>query len=107
VVGDHRTGRITLFPQKLAYQPDRSALVALALHQNVEHFALSIDGTPQIDQPAIDFDEYLVKMPSGMRLGPASSKVSCDHGTEVFHPAPHRLIGDDNAAFSQDQLNIS
>jgi hypothetical protein len=54
--------------QQFPHQFQCSPLVPLALHQNVENFALSIDGTPQVDQPAIDFDEYLVKMPSGMRL---------------------------------------
>jgi hypothetical protein len=42
-----------------------------------------------------------------MRLGPASSKVSCDHGTEVFHPATHRLIGNDDPALSQQVLDIA
>jgi hypothetical protein len=37
------------FPHQFQYSP----LVRLALHDNVEDFALSIDGTPQ---PAIDFD---------------------------------------------------
>src|SRR6266545_5283076 len=46
-------------------------------------------------------------MPSGMRLGPASSKISRDHGSEVFHPAAHRLVGNHDPAFSQQVLDIA
>jgi hypothetical protein len=77
-------------------------LIPLALHENVEDLALSIDGTPQVDQLAIDFDEYLVKMPSGMRPGPASSKVSRNHRSEVVYPATHRLIGHDDPVADRD-----
>ena len=42
-----------------------------------------------------------------MRFGPASSKISCDHGSEVFHLATHRLVGDRNPAFSQQILDIA
>ena len=42
-----------------------------------------------------------------MRLGPAPSKVSCDHGTEVIHPATHRFIGSNDPALSQRVLDIA
>jgi hypothetical protein len=40
-------------------------------------------------------------------LGPASSKVSRDHGSEVFHPAAYRLIGNHDPALSQQVLDIA
>src|SRR4249919_3382721 len=46
-------------------------------------------------------------MPGGMRLGPASSKISRDHGSEVFHPAAYRFIGNHDPAFSQQVLDIA
>jgi Tripartite tricarboxylate transporter family receptor len=107
VIGHNLVRNKANFLEQFPHQFQCSPLVPLALHENVEDFALSIDGTPQVDQPAIDFDEYLVKMPSGMRLGPASSKVSGDHGTKVFHPATHRLIGNDDPALSQQVLDIA
>ena len=107
VIGHNLVRNKANFLEQFPHQFQCSSLVPLALHENVEDFALSIDGTPQVDQPAIDFDEYLVKMPSGMRLGPASSKVSCDHGTEVIHPATHRFIGSDDPALSQQILDIA
>ena len=46
-------------------------------------------------------------MLSGMRLGPGPSKVSCELGSEVFHPAAYSLVGDHNPAFSQQVLDIA
>src|SRR5262245_32932388 len=42
-----------------------------------------------------------------MGLGPAPSKVSCDRGSEVLHPAAHRLVGDQDPALSQQILDIA
>ena len=43
----------------------------------------------------------------GMRLGPASSKISRDHGSEMFHPAAYRFIGNHDPAFNQQVLDIA
>jgi hypothetical protein len=99
----HTIQLLQQFPHQFQCRP----LVPLALHQNVEDLALGVDRTPQVDQPTIDFDENLVKMPSGMRPGPAPSKVNCDHGTEVIHPATHRLIGNDDPTLGQQVLDIA
>ena len=44
-------------------------------------------------------------MPSGMGLGPASSKVRRDRGSDMFHPAAYRLVGNHDPAFSQQVLD--
>jgi hypothetical protein len=75
------------FPHQLQCGP----LVPLALQQNVEDFALGVDGTPQIDQPPIDLDVHLVKMPCAMRLGATFAEISCNCRSKVVHPAAHRL----------------
>ena len=46
LVGDQQLRREALFPEQLAHQPDRRALVAPPLNQHVEDFALVIDGAP-------------------------------------------------------------
>jgi hypothetical protein len=43
----------------------------------------------------------------GMTPGPVPSKVNCDHGTEVIHPATHRLIGNDDPTLGQQVLDIA
>ena len=65
-----------------------------SLDQHVEDLALGVDGAPQIDHPAIDFQIDFVQMPSRMGLGPAFAQVRCDHRPEMVHPAPDGLIGD-------------
>jgi hypothetical protein len=67
VVRDDRIRRKALFPQKLAYQPDRSALVALALDQDVKDFPLGIDRAPQVHPAHIDTNVHFIQMPGGMR----------------------------------------
>jgi hypothetical protein len=59
---------------------------AAGLDQNVEHFALGIQGPPELDQATIDLEINLVEMPDGMRLRPAVAKIGRDHRSEVFHP---------------------
>jgi hypothetical protein len=46
LVGDHHPGRPLLFLQQLAQQPLGRALVAPALHQNVEHNAVLVHRSP-------------------------------------------------------------
>ena len=56
------------FIQKLAYQFQRRRLVLPDLDQNVERFALGVDGAPQIDHAAIDLQIDFVEMPGRMGL---------------------------------------
>ena len=42
-----------------------------------------------------------------MRLWPTFAQVGCDPRPEMAHPAPDRLIGDDNPAFSQQILDLA
>jgi hypothetical protein len=57
-----------------------------SLDQHVEDLAFGVDGAPQIDHPAIDFQIDFVQMPSRMGFGPAFAQVRCDHRTEMVHP---------------------
>ena len=47
--------------QKFAHQFQRGTLVPPPLDQHVEHFALGVDGAPQIDHPAIGFQIDFVR----------------------------------------------
>ena len=60
VVGDHSIGNEAVFLQKLAHQFQRGVLVSLGLDQHVEDFTLRIDGAPQIDHAASDFQIHLI-----------------------------------------------
>src|SRR4029079_13891565 len=79
-------------------------LIFLALPRELNPcFSLERAASSPLDE---DPDKHLIEMPSLLRLGPVSSKVSCDRRSEVSHPAAHRLIGHHDAALSQQVLDI-
>src|ERR1700739_3903578 len=55
IVRDELVRNKTVFLQKLAHEFQRRPLVPPALDQNIKHFALGVDGAPQIGRAAIDF----------------------------------------------------
>ena len=66
-----------------------------------------IDGAPEIVQHALDPDEHLVHVPLVPWSWPAASQAVGESRPEFHAPASHRLVGDDDAALSQDQLHIA
>ncbi len=68
VIRDELVWDKAIFLQELAHQFQRGTLVPSALDQHIEHFALGVDGAPQIDHAAIDFQIDFVQMPSRMGL---------------------------------------
>ncbi len=72
-VGRHPFGDEAIFLQKLAHKFRRSRLVSLGLKQDVEQFALGIDGAPEVDHAASDLQIHLIEMPRRMRSWSALS----------------------------------
>jgi len=52
-------------------------------------------------------DHHLVEVPSIARAWAAPPQLSCDPGPEFQHPAPHRLIGNLQAALGEKFLNVA
>jgi hypothetical protein len=92
-------------------QPFEEALrclgVSPGLNQDVEHNAILIDGTPEVMLHALDTDEDFIHVPLVARSWPAASQAVGETGGELLAPPPNRLAGDDDATFSQGQLNIT
>src|SRR3954471_18657629 len=107
LIGDEQFRREALFPEELAHQPECRLLVAAALNQHVENLALMIDGAPQVHAFAGYPDHHLVEVPSIARPWPTPPQVSCDPGPEFQNPAPHRFIGNLEAALGQEILHIA
>ena len=59
-VGRHPFGDAAIFLQKLAHEFQRSRLVSLGLNQDVEDFALGIDGAPEVDHAAGDLARRMI-----------------------------------------------
>jgi hypothetical protein len=66
-----------------------------------------IDGAPQVHPFASNPDYHLVEVPSVARAWAAPPQLSCDPGPEFQHPAPHRLIGNLQAALGEKFLNVA
>src|SRR5271166_3524946 len=73
---------------------------------HVEHNALLIHGAPQMVLHSLDPDEHFVEVPFVSWPGPAAAQTAGKCLAELLAPAPDRLIGSDNASFSQEQLDI-
>jgi hypothetical protein len=80
--------------------------IAPGLDEDVEHNAILIHGAPEIMLHALDTDEDLIHVPLVAGSWPAASQAVGETRGESFAPASHRLIGDDDTAFRQDQLDI-
>jgi hypothetical protein len=96
-----------LFLEELAHQPDCRPLVAPALNQHVENLALVIDGAPQVHPFAGNPNHHLVEVPSIARAWAAPSQLSCDPVPEFQNPAPHRFIGNLQAALGEEFFNVA
>src|SRR5450432_939729 len=107
IVGDQTVGNEAVFLQKFAHQFQRSVLVSLALDQNFEDFALSVDGAPKIDHAAGDFQIDFIQMPGRVRSGAALAQIRRDHRPEMIHPTPNGLVGDRDAAFRQQIFDVA
>ena len=77
------------------------------LNQDVEHNAVLIHGTPKIVLHALDPDEHLVHVPLVSRPWSAASQAARECLAELLAPLTNGLIRDNDATFSQQQLNIS
>jgi len=96
-----------LFLHQLAHQFQCGPLVSPGLNQDIQHFSLVIDSTPQIHALAIDGDKHLVEMPTPIRAGTRSSKLVRISQTELYRPAPDTLIGDVYATLGEHIFNIA
>jgi len=107
VVRDQSLGDEGVFLEKLAHQFQRGMLVSLGLDQHVEDLAFGVDGAPEIEHSAIDFQIDLVKTLGRVRLGPALSQVRCDERPEMIRPASERLIRDPYRALREQIFDVA
>jgi hypothetical protein len=73
----------------------------------VEHHAFLIHCAPKIVLYTLDPDEHLVQMPLISKPWPSVAQAVDKALAKFLAPAPHRLIGDDNTTFGEEQLDIS
>ena len=91
--------------QKLFEEALQGVGIATGLNEDVEHNALLIDGTPEIVLHASDSDEDLVHVPLVPWPRPATAQAVSETRAEFLAPAFYHLVGDHDAALSQEQLS--
>ena len=76
------------------------------LNQDVEHNPILVDGAPEVVLNTLDPDEHLIQVPFIAWLRPPAAHAIGERRGKFLAPAPDRLVGDNDAALSQNQLNI-
>jgi hypothetical protein len=107
VIRDQPIGNEAVFLQKFAHQFQRGVLVSPGLDQHIEDLAFGVDGAPQINHAAIDFQVGFVQMPGRVGLRAPFAQVCCDHRPEMIHPASNRLIRHRDASLRQQIFDVA
>jgi hypothetical protein len=84
----------------------RGALITVRLHQDIDHVAILIHGTPEILLLAVDSYEDFVQMPSITQAALTPRQLSGIVRTEVLTPESNRLIRHDDSTFGEKILDI-
>jgi hypothetical protein len=79
----------------------------VALHQDIEHDPVLIDGAPEVMQFASDAKENLVEVPLVARPRSSPTKLPDKGHTEPQAPSADAFIGDNYAALDQEQLDVA
>jgi hypothetical protein len=98
---------IALAPEKLSHEFQCCPLVSTLLNQDVENFAFTIHGAPQVHLLAADIHENFVDVPmiKGSRTAftdPAGIGLS-----ELQHPQTDRFIADVDSSLREKIFNIT
>ena len=107
LVGDDDPRHILQTLQQPLEEALRRSGIAATLHQDVEHDPILIDGTPKIMQLTPDPDEDLVHVPFVAWPRPTPAELVREARGELQTPSPNARIGDNHAAFGQDQLDVT
>jgi hypothetical protein len=106
LVGDDHPRLIVQALQQPSEEAHCGTGVAPGLNQDIEHNAMLIDGAPKVVLHALDPDEDFIQVPLVAWLRPPASQPIRETRGEFLAPAAHRLVGDQDATLSEDQLNI-
>ncbi len=106
LVCDQPARLAALSSQQLAEEPFGRPSIAPRLHQDVEHVAVLVHGTPQILLPPLDPHEQFVQIPGVALAAPAVSQPPRIGESERHTPLPNRLVGYGDTPFSEEILNL-
>ena len=75
-IGYNRRRREALLLQEFPHQPNCRPSVPAGLNQEIQDFALTVHGTPEIELPPSNYDDHLVQVPAFGRSWPPTLNPS-------------------------------
>ena len=105
VRNDHPRSILQAFQQTLE-EPLGSIPITALLNENIKDNTVLIHSAPKIALSTLDPNEHFIEVPFVARLGSKAAQTASKALAEFLTPASHCLVGDYDATFCQDQLNI-
>ncbi len=104
LVGNHHSRITAIRLDQLFKEALGRPLVAPLLHQDIEHVAMLIHGTPEIKNLTVDLDHNFIKIPLVARPWPVSPNDIGEQRTKPLLPFMDGLVTDVDTAVSKDAL---
>ncbi len=105
-IGDNRRRREALLLQEFPHQPNCRPSVPAGLNQEIQDFALTVHGTPEIELPPSNYDDHLVQVPAFGRSWPPTLNPPRIGPTEFQDPSSNCLIRDVETTLGKQVLNV-
>ena len=105
-IGYNRRRREALLLQEFPHQPNYRPSVPAGLNQEIQDFALTVHGTPEIELPPSNYDDHLVQMPAFGRSWPPTLNPPRIGPTEFQDPSSNCLIRDVETTLGKQVLNV-
>ena len=105
-IGYNRRRREALLLQEFPHQPNCRPSVPAGLNQEIQDFALTVHGTPEIELPPSNYDDHLVQVPAFGRSWPPTLNPPRIGPTEFQDPSSNCLIRDVETTLDKQVLNV-
>ena len=105
-IGYNRRRREALLLQEFPHQPNCRPSVPAGLNQEIQDFALTVHGTPEIELPPSNYDDHLVQVPAFGRSWPPTLNPPRIGPTEFQDPSSNCLIRDVETTLGKQVLNV-
>ena len=105
-IGYNRRRREALLLQEFPHQPNCRPSVPAGLNQEIQDFALTVHGTPEIELPPSNYDDHLVQVPVFGRSWPPTLNPPRIGPTEFQDPSSNCLIRDVETTLGKQVLNV-
>ena len=105
-IGYNRRRREALLRQEFPHQPNCRPSVPAGLNQEIQDFALTVHGTPEIELPPSNYDDHLVQVPAFGRSWPPTLNPPRIGPTEFQDPSSNCLIRDVETTLGKQVLNV-